>query len=171
MPCSALGDIGADESAILRCILNTLGREGIKANIEQLSEPIHLSAALKLLDTVQFTASARVKLSIIISLPCGPLRPRLVEFLVVDQDMDELLLRRPLLRCLGFDLGNHLEKIRTEIDNAENDSLMLSSLGVIKPRLQAYRSIEACGTTVQNKIQFLRLTVSLKMSASWTHLG
>ena len=127
VPCSALGDIGADESAIPRCILNNLSHEGIQVRVEQLAQPIRLSAAVQLPDQVSFSASARLKLSITLSLPCVPLRLRRVEFLVVDQDMDEILLGRPLLRCLGFDLGDHLEKFRDKIDNADVESLMNSS--------------------------------------------
>jgi hypothetical protein len=40
-----------------------------------------------------------------------------VEFLVVDQEMDEVLLRRPLLAALGFDLTSHLEKVFDQVDN------------------------------------------------------
>ena len=108
--CSALGDSQADKSAIPRFILNTLSQEGIEACVEKLSQPIRLSAAVQLPEHVSFTASARVKLSITRSLPCGTVGDRRVEFLVVDQDMNEVLLGRPLLLCPGFDLCHHLEK-------------------------------------------------------------
>ena len=88
VPCSALGDIGADENTIPRCILNNLSHEGMRARVEQLTQPIRLSAAVQLPEHVSFTASARRKLSITLSLPCGPLLVRRVEFLCVDHDME-----------------------------------------------------------------------------------
>jgi hypothetical protein len=47
-----------------------------------------------------------VRMSIFISLPCGLLFQRQVEFLALDQGMDEVLLGRPLLAALEFDLSN-----------------------------------------------------------------
>ena len=82
---------------------------------------------MQLPEHVSFTASARAKLSITLSLPCEPLRLRPVEFLVVDQDMEETILGRSLLRCLGFDHGDDLEKVRDKMDNADVESLMNSS--------------------------------------------
>lgn len=41
-------------------------------------------------------------------LPCGKLSLRNVDFWVIDQPMNELLLGRPLLKCLGFDLDKLL---------------------------------------------------------------
>ena len=70
-----------------------------------------------------FTASATVKLCITITLLCGPHRLRNVEILFIDQPMDEILLGRPLLRCLGFDLDTQLEGIRTNMGNADISSL------------------------------------------------
>ena len=40
--CSALREIGADESAIPSCILNNLSNEGMQATVEQLPQPIRL---------------------------------------------------------------------------------------------------------------------------------
>ena len=122
-----MGDIGADESAIPRRILNKLSHEGMQASVEQLPQPIRLSAPVKLPEHVSFTASAVFKLPITLFLPCGPFRLRRVEFLVVHQDMDNILLGRPLPRCLGFNLGDHLEKVRDKMDNADVESLMNSS--------------------------------------------
>ena len=96
--------------------------------LKHLNAPLHLDAAVKLPENVAFTASATVNLCIKISLPCGPLRLRNVEFLVIDQPMDEILLDGPLLRCLGFDLDTHLEGIRTKMENADISSLMSESI-------------------------------------------
>ena len=96
--------------------------------LKHLNAPLDLDAAIKLPGGVPFPASAIVKFCITISLPCGPLRLRNVEFLVIDQPMDEILLGRPLLRCLGFDLDTPLEGIRTKMDNANVSSSMSESI-------------------------------------------
>jgi hypothetical protein len=56
-------------------------------------------------------------MNIVISLPCGPLRLRRVEFLVV-----EVLLGRPVLAALGFYLTPHLEKVFEQVDDMDISS-------------------------------------------------
>jgi len=53
-------------------------------------------------------------MDVTISLPCGNLILRNTEFWVVDQKMGEIILGRPLLRCIGFDLDEVLTKVQTE---------------------------------------------------------
>jgi len=53
-------------------------------------------------------------MDITISLPCGNLILRNTEFWVVDQKMSEIILGRPLLQCIGFDLDEVLTKVQTE---------------------------------------------------------
>jgi hypothetical protein len=71
---------------------------------------------------IEITADSTVRMIIVISLPCGPLRLRRVEFLVVDQEMDEVLLGRTLLAALGFDLTSHLEKVFDQVDDVDISS-------------------------------------------------
>jgi hypothetical protein len=52
----------------------------------------------------------------------GPLPLRRLEFLVVDQEMDEVLLGRLLLVAVGFDLTSHLEKVFDQVDDMEISS-------------------------------------------------
>ena len=125
----ALGEIGADYSAVPRSFINSLSQAGIVTTVSKhLNEPLHLDAAIQLPGDVQFTASAFVKLCITISLPCGHLRLRNVDFLVSDQPMDDILLGLPLLRCLGFDQDTHLERIRPKMDNADISTLMSEAI-------------------------------------------
>lgn len=114
----ALGDYGADTSAIPKKIMNNVG-----VAVELFENPINLQTAIHLTNDT-FTASGKVKLDITVCLPCGPLRLRKVEFLVIDQDMDELCLGRPLLKCFGFNLDSHLAKVRTDFDGADISELM-----------------------------------------------
>lgn len=56
-----------------------------------------------------------------IALPCGFLSLRNVDFWVVDQEMEEILLGRPLLKCVGMDLDKTLTDLyhnRSEVDVA-----------------------------------------------------
>ena len=125
----ALGDIGADYSAIPRSLVNSLSQAGIVLTVfKHLNRPLHLDAAIQLPGDVQFTASPIVKLCITISLPFGSLRLRNGEFLVIDQPLDEILLGCPLLRCLGFGLDTHLERICPKMENADISTLMSEAL-------------------------------------------
>lgn len=107
----ALGDYGADESALPRNIIKFLERDGKDVKIEQFEKPISLSPAVKL-DHNTVTASANGWFNIRVCLPWRPLRLRNIEFFIIDQEMDEILLGRPLLKCLGFNLDSHLEQVR-----------------------------------------------------------
>jgi len=120
----ALGDIGADVSAISYSTIRNLEQKGIDVSKTTLRSPVQLSVAVKIPGNAAVTAHSKVLLSIKLNLPCGPLRLRRVEFLVVDREMDEILLGRPLLKCLGFDLESHLEKVRLNFDNADVKGLM-----------------------------------------------
>jgi hypothetical protein len=51
------------------------------------------------------------------SLHCGPLRLRSTEFLVVDDEMDEILLGRPLLKTLAFDMADHPNANRSALQD------------------------------------------------------
>jgi hypothetical protein len=120
----ALGDYGADYSAISKDLLQQLTTTGYNVGMYQLPKPIKLAAYVKSTRAgdIEITADRMVRMNIVISLPCGPLRLRRVEFLVVDQEMDEVLLGRPLLATLGFDLTSHLEKVFDQVDDMDISS-------------------------------------------------
>jgi hypothetical protein len=115
----ALGDYGADYSAISKDLLQQLTTTGYNVGMYQLPKPIKLAACVKSTRAgdIEITADRMVRMNIVISLPCGPLRLRRVEFLFVDQEMEEVLLGRPLLAALGFDLTSHLEKVFDQVDD------------------------------------------------------
>lgn len=46
-----------------------------------------------------------------------------VRSLVVDHEMDEVLLGRPFLKSLGFDLETHLEKVGKHIGGKHIDEI------------------------------------------------
>ncbi len=117
LDCAILGDSGADESAISKSMVDKIVQRGRHAEVTPLRNPIQLSPAIKLPQSVPMSASERVHLTVKIYLPCEPLRLRRVGFLMVDQEMEKVLLGRPLMKSLGFDWQSHLETVRDEFDD------------------------------------------------------
>jgi hypothetical protein len=54
----------------------------------------------------------QAQLTVELHLLAGPLRLRNLRWLVTENDMDEVLLGRPLLKALGLDAPAHLEAAR-----------------------------------------------------------
>ena len=114
----SLCDSGADESVLPMRVLHALRQKGINPDVHRFETPVKLQQAIKTKENGSgegFTASMKVR----IKLPCGPLRLRNVDFWVTDQDMDEVLLGRHLLKCIGFDLDQHLASVRRKFDNID----------------------------------------------------
>lgn len=82
--CTTLGDIGAYESAVPISLIEEIKKKGQSINVIPLDKVIHLSPAVELPKSLTITATAKALLSITISLPYGPLRLLVVEFLIVD---------------------------------------------------------------------------------------
>ncbi len=66
-----------------------------------------------------FSAKQKVRLSTTLSLPTGNLRLCNVEYLVFEEYMPEVLLSRPVLMSLGFNLDTHLANVRESYHNAD----------------------------------------------------
>ncbi len=66
-----------------------------------------------------FSAKQQVRLSTTLCLPTGNLRLRNVEYLVFEEYMPEVLLSRPVLMSLGFNLDAHLANVRESYHNAD----------------------------------------------------
>ena len=124
----ALGDIGGDWCAIPQRMVDQLKDSGVYVSTTALARPIELDVAIKMPRNIKIIASSKARLSIKLVLPCGPLRVRRVEFLIIDKDMYEIFLGRPLLKCMGFDLESHLEKVRNKFDDADIGAMMTENL-------------------------------------------
>ena len=136
----ARGDTGADSTAVPWTLLRKMKCTKTPVEVKKLPEPCILKPALNLPKHLPFTASARAKLDILLELPCGPLLLRNTPCLVVDQEMEEILLGRPLLRSLGLDLDSLLTKLVR--DGGEVDvSEKLSELAKVGHPLQQHRFI------------------------------
>lgn len=115
----ALGDSGATFNAIPKTLFEKVIKVNKHIKRSQLPKPIELQNAIT--DTnieSSLTASSKCEIPITICIPGSelPVRIRNVEFIVVDQDMSEVLLGRPLLKAIGFDFDEHLRKVQHEIN-------------------------------------------------------
>lgn len=120
-----LGDYGADNSALSAKMVEKMQSQGKPLEVKKLKKPLTIEAAISLPDNAKFTVSATVRIDVTVSLPCGNLILRNIDFWVVDQDMNEIILGRPLLISIGFDLDKYLTKLQKEegdIDIAERMS-------------------------------------------------
>lgn len=131
----ALGDYGSDESAIPFSLLQEVLESEPNVLVVKLNTPTSLATAIKSTkpNPITFTASQTAQLSLTISLPGSnlPVRIRGIKFLVVDQKMDEVLLGRPFLRAIGFDLEKHLESVATMIDGKHIEELSPTRLKAV----------------------------------------
>lgn len=114
----ALGDYGADVSVISEDVFKEICAKG-EPEWEHLNEPVvfELACSSKAETEDRFKANKKTTLSILIHLPGSnlPVRLRGVEFHVCDSPMKEVLLGRPFLKAIGFDLQAHLESVGSEV--------------------------------------------------------
>ncbi len=91
---------------------------------EPFTSPLELVGAFKT-DKENFSASKSVVLNITLILPGSNIRFRIrcVKFYVVDQKMDECLRSRALIKSMGFNLKEHLERVHHMIDGKHVDDL------------------------------------------------
>lgn len=70
-------------------------------------------------DALTVTAKRKARVSTTLLKLEGPLRLRNVEYLVLERQMPEVLLSRPILVSLGFDLDAHLARVRLQCDEVD----------------------------------------------------
>jgi len=117
------GDYGADHASLSQYHLEKCAQAGVFVAVLPLPSPIKMGLALQSIgeegNEVLYTAKRKACVSITINLPQGPLRLRNVQFLVFDAPMPEVLLSRPLLQSIGFNLDKHLSAVRTLYHDAD----------------------------------------------------
>ena len=109
---TVLGDSGSDFNAISSSTFEKVKEAKSSIKTEPFEKPIELHGAFKT-DKVKFTASSKAKLTFTLYLPGTnvPVRVHGVYFIIVDDTMDEILLGRPFLEAIGFDLNDHLQRV------------------------------------------------------------
>ena len=124
---TALGDTGADESAMSHHLVSKIKEASQSVEITPIVPPVKLQVAIRDNndDHSCFTASSVIKVSILIILPGSrlPLRLHGVPFYVVDQQMNEVILGRSFLQKIGFNLDNHLTKVSSRINGKQFEHL------------------------------------------------
>lgn len=140
-----IGDYGADQSLFLpKRLLQRIKASGAKVEFKPFESHVRLRAAIKILKSVSFTACGKVVLDIRISLRCGILIFRNVEFWVISQDMDELLLGRPLLKFFGINLYKVIREPcekRDEIDASLRTVMAINSCDLKLAAIGRYQGI------------------------------
>lgn len=116
------GDTGADCCAISESHLQQCADQGIFVQVLPLALPVIVSLALGAShgqEEVRYEAKKKARISTTLALPVGPLRLRNVEYLVFEQHMPEILLARPVLKSMGFDLDAHLSLVRDSFHDTD----------------------------------------------------
>jgi hypothetical protein len=114
----ALPDIGADDNVLPSALLKSLEDSGMFVPIRTLPQFRAVELAVKD-PKVEVQVTKQAQLTVELLFPAGPLRLRNVCWLVAENDMDEILLGRPLLKELGLDAPAHLAAVREELHDRD----------------------------------------------------
>ena len=119
-----LGNSVSDFNAIDASTFNQVKKAKSNLKVESFKEPVELLDAFKN-DRTKITSLAKDRLTFTIYLPGFnvPVRVRGVEFIIVNDEMDEILLGRPFLNKIGFDLNDHLRRIHPLIHGKHVDQI------------------------------------------------
>ena len=114
----ALGDYGADVSVLPAKKLEELLSVDSSIQVEKLDEPMTMELAD---NSMKVAATAFTTLTIVLKLPGSniPVRFRDIKFFIADFEKGEVLLGRPFLKSIGFDLDQHLEQVGSNEDDQE----------------------------------------------------
>jgi predicted aspartyl protease len=107
--CIYMADTGSDYSTIPRTAADAMIKAGAYVKEKVYDQPKEGQVAFSIIGA-PVVANAEVIVDIKIQLPCGPLCLRRVPFVIIEAEMDEALLGRPLLEILGFCIDDHFEK-------------------------------------------------------------
>ena len=141
----ALGDSGSDLNDSDASTSCKTKKTKPSVWVESFKEPIKLQGKFKS-DQTKFTSSAKARVTFTIYLPDSsiPLRVRGVEFIIVNDKMDEILLGRPFLNIIGSDLSEHLQRIHPLIQNKHEDEIDSNkiNLAITKYKGLSYRDTD-----------------------------
>ena len=65
------------------------------------------------------TVRHKARLTLTLDTPMGPLRLRNVNFLVMEEPMDQVLISRPVLKEMGHDPNQYIGLVRDQFQDAE----------------------------------------------------
>lgn len=120
----ALGDNGVDYSCISRTLLNTITQKQPQIEEQCPKKPAILGGET---NGTTITDRSVVSLWFTVQLHCGPLK-LFTDFIVTDEEMNEVILGRPMLKVLGFELLDHLEANRAVLGHTDASTNLLNTL-------------------------------------------
>jgi hypothetical protein len=110
---TVLADTGSDYSAIPQSAVEDARKRGFPLKVEVLPEPIMLNMAIRgERDKQTCSATEMLMSAVTITTPSGPLCMRGVRQIIVEEDMDHMLIGRPVLDEMGFVASQHLNSMR-----------------------------------------------------------
>lgn len=98
----ALPEIGTDENVLPVSLLDPLNESHTFVPVHTFKKPLKISMEVKG-EGMSIEISRKEKLSVKLKLTVGPLKLRTVLWIVPENEMDEVLLARPIMKALGFD--------------------------------------------------------------------
>jgi hypothetical protein len=122
VPVIVTGDYGADHSALSQHHLDMCAQEGIFVQVLPLRTPVLVELALTEAGSagpLTHTANSKARVSITLRTKAGDFRLRNVEFLVFAAPMPEVLIGRPVLLSMGFNLDHHLASVRSSFHDTD----------------------------------------------------
>eukprot|EP00171_Calliarthron_tuberculosum_P022992 IDg22992t1 len=127
----ALGDTGSDLSALPSSIFEIVikAEPGVVSKVLATPMKFQTAIAQTACQELKFTASRTATIAVTIILPGSNISVRIrgVELAIVDQEMDEILLGRPFLKAIGFDLNEHFQRVHSEVHDKHFEELKNSS--------------------------------------------
>ena len=115
-------DSGAAHSALSVTHLDACNKAQLFIPIQTLEVPIEMRLAVNKNtggSDSTCTVWRKARLSLTMDTPTGPLRLRNVNFLVMEEPMDEILISRPVLREMGYDPNKYVGAVRDQFQDAE----------------------------------------------------
>jgi Reverse transcriptase (RNA-dependent DNA polymerase) len=114
----SIADTGSDYSAIPRSAVDAMIKAGAHVKEKVYDQPKEVQVAFSTIGAL-VVANAEEIVDIKIQLPFGPSCLRRVPFAIIEAEMDETLLGRPLLEILGFSINDHFEKHAKKYHNMD----------------------------------------------------
>jgi hypothetical protein len=110
---TVLADTGLDYSAIPRSAMEDARKGGFPLKVEVLPEPIMLNMAIRgKSDKKKCSTKDMLMSAVTITPPSGLLCMREVRQIIVEEDMDHPLIRRPVFDEMGFVASQYLDSVR-----------------------------------------------------------
>jgi hypothetical protein len=110
---TGLVDTGSEYSAIPRSAVEDARKRGFPLKVEVLPEPIMLKMATRGEgDKKTCSATGMLMSAVTITTPSGPLCMRGLRQIIVEEDMDHPLVKRPVLDEMDFVASQHLDSVR-----------------------------------------------------------